>query len=68
MAADGDPGRQAASPLQVVKAVLSAFLGIRKRSEHDAVRITPMQVIITGVVCAALFVVTLLTLVRYIVG
>jgi ribosomal protein S12 len=57
-----------ASPLQVAKAVLSAFIGIRKRAahEHDVVTITPLQVIVVGVIFAAIFVLSLVTLVRYI--
>jgi hypothetical protein len=56
-----------ASPLQVVKAVLSAFVGIRKRAAHenDAVSITPVQAIVAGVIAAAVFVLSLVTLVRY---
>ena len=55
-----------ATPLQVAKAVLSAFIGIRKRAahEHDAVTITPLQVIIAGVIGAAIFVLSLVILVR----
>ena len=55
-----------ASPLQVAKAVLSAFIGIRKRTahEHDAVTIKPLQVIVTGIVFAAIFVLSLILLVR----
>jgi hypothetical protein len=57
-----------ATPLQVARAVLSAFVGIRKRAahEHDAVTITPLQVIVTGIVFAAIFVLSLIVLVRYI--
>jgi hypothetical protein len=57
-----------ATPLQVVKAVLSAFIGIRKRAahEHDAVTITPVQVIVTGIIAAAVFVLSLVLLVRWI--
>jgi len=57
-----------ASVLQVAKAVLSAFIGIRKRAAHeqDTVTITPLQVIITGIIFAAIFVLCLVTLVRYI--
>ena len=57
-----------ATPLQVAKAVLSAFIGIRKRAahEHDAVTITPLQVIIAGVIGAAIFVLSLIMLVRYV--
>ena len=61
------PNRKA-SPLQVAKAVLSAFIGIRKRSAHenDAVTITPLQVIVTGIFFAAIFVLSLVLLVRFI--
>ena len=57
-----------ATPLQVVKAVLSAFIGIRKRAAHeeDAVTITPLQVIVTGIIAAAVFVLSLVMLVRFI--
>ena len=57
-----------ASVLQVAKAVLSAFIGIRKRAAHerDAVTITPLQVIVTGVIFAAIFVLSLIVLVRHI--
>lgn len=57
-----------ATPLQVVKAVLSAFIGIRKRAahEHDAVTITPVQAIVAGIIGAAILVLTLLLLVRFV--
>jgi len=57
-----------ATPLQVAKAVLSAFIGIRKRAAHenDAVTITPVQVIVAGVIGAAIFVLSLVMLVRFI--
>jgi hypothetical protein len=60
--------RRKATPLQVAKAVLSAFIGIRKRAAHerDVVTITPLQVIVTGVIFAAIFVLSLIVLVRYI--
>ena len=57
-----------ATLLQVAKAVLSAFIGIRKRAAHerDVVTITPLQVIVTGIIFAAVFVLSLIVLVRYI--
>jgi hypothetical protein len=57
-----------AGPLQVAQAVFWSFLGIRKRAAHerDAVTITPLQVIIAGVIGAAIFVLSLVALVRYI--
>ena len=57
-----------ATPLQVAKAVLSAFIGIRKRAanERDAVTITLPQVIVAGIIGAAIFVLSLIMLVRHI--
>jgi hypothetical protein len=59
-----------ASPLQVAKAVLSAFIGIRRGAAHerDAVTIKPVQVIIAGIVAAVIFVLSLVALVRFITG
>jgi hypothetical protein len=55
-----------ATPLQVAKAVGSAFIGIRRRAAHerDAVTITPVQVIVAGVIAAGIFVGSLVLLVR----
>ena len=64
-----DAPTRPATLLDVVRAVFWSFLGIR-RNEHmrrDAVTIRPHQVIIVGVIFAALFVVTLITIVRIII-
>ncbi len=57
-----------ASALQVAKAVFWAFLGIRKKSDldHDARMISPMQVVIGGLIGGIIFVVSILTLVKLI--
>jgi hypothetical protein len=62
-----EPPRRA-TPLQVVKAVLSAFVGIRKGAAHeqDIATLTPVQVIVTGIIAAAIFVLGLVLLVRFI--
>ena len=59
-----------ATPLQVAKAVGSAFIGIRRRAAHerDVVTITPVQAIVAGLVGAALFVAGLLFLVSVVTG
>ena len=59
-----------ATPLEVAKAVLGSFLGIRKRAAHerDAVTIKPAQVIVAGIIGAAIFVLGLILLVRFITG
>lgn len=59
-------GAKKASPLQAVRIVLSAFLGIRKRAEHEKIEITPMQIIVTGVIAGAVFVATIVSVVRWV--
>ncbi len=55
---------------QIARAVIWSFLGIRKRSEHesDIARITPAQAIIAGIIGAALFVLTILVVVRIVLS
>jgi hypothetical protein len=55
---------QKASLLQVVRMVLSAFLGIRKRTDHEKIVVTPLQVIIVAVIAGAMFVGTVVSVVR----
>ncbi|MCC6922052.1 MAG: DUF2970 domain-containing protein [Nitrosomonas sp.] len=66
----GDHNKPSASVIQVVKAVLAAFIGIRKKSdlESDAANIKPSQVIIGGLMGGVLFVVTILLVVKIIVN
>ncbi len=56
-----------ASPLQVARAVLWSFIGIRKGAgyEDDVARIKPAQAIIAGIFGAAIFVGSLVMLVRF---
>ena len=50
---------------QAAKAVFWSLFGVRKKShyEEDAVRLTPVQVIVMGLISAALFVLILLGIV-----
>ena len=59
-----------ASPLQVARAVFWSFLGIRKRRDYeaDSVELKPQQVIIAGLIGAAVFVASLILLVRFVIG
>jgi hypothetical protein len=61
---------KAASPLQVVKTVFWSFLGVRKRSAHEAdvAQLKPVQVVIAGLIGAALFVLSLVLLVKFVVS
>lgn len=58
------------SPLRVFKTVFWSFFGVRRRADNEAdlANITPVQVIIAGIIGAAIFVTTLILLVRFIVG
>jgi DUF2970 family protein len=58
-----------ASVLQIAKAVLSAFMGIRRKSDHDfdAETLKPVQVIMGGLIGGALFVIGVLLLVNFVV-
>lgn len=60
------PGR--ATPLQVARAVFWSFFGVRKRAayEKDAVSLTPLQVIVAGIIGAVILVLSLVTLVHFI--
>lgn len=55
---------------QTISAVLWSFFGVRKGRDHDRdlANLNPVHVIITGVVAGILFVLTLVTLVRVILG
>lgn len=71
----GDDGLRAAvsrkgSFLGTARAVAWSFLGIRKGKgyEEDVSRLNPVHVIIAGVIGAVLFVLTLVVLVKWIVG
>jgi hypothetical protein len=62
-----EPGspRSKAGPLDVARAVFWSFFGIRKRTAHekDAVTLTPVQVVVAGLIGAALLVLGLIALV-----
>jgi hypothetical protein len=58
--------RQKATLFQVVRMVFSAFLGIRKRGEHEKIEVAPLQVIIIGIISAAIFVGTIVSVVHWV--
>ena len=63
------PTERQASLLQTVKAVAASFFGVRGRSAHeqDMAKLNPVVVIGVGIALAAVFVLTLLTIVRMVV-
>jgi hypothetical protein len=68
--ADSDSPARTAGFGQTVRAVLWSFFGVRRKSDYqkDAARLNPVHVIIAGVLAAALFVFTLIMIVRAVVG
>ena len=54
--------------LDAAKTVLYGLFGIRRKSDHENVRITPLQVIVAAIVLVALFVFTLVAIVRIVVA
>jgi hypothetical protein len=59
-----------ASVLQTFRAVAWSFFGVRRSADHaqDVRNLNPVHVIIAGVVSAAVFVLALVFLVRWIIG
>jgi hypothetical protein len=57
-----------AGPLQVAKAVFWSFFGVRRSKDHDAdaTSLTPLQVVVAGIIGAALFVFCLIMIVRFV--
>jgi amino acid transporter len=56
------------SVLTIAKTVCWSFFGVRRRVQHEeeTVNIKPLHVIVAGIIGAALFVISLLVLVRFI--
>ena len=52
------------------KAVAWSFFGVRKRSEHerDVAELKPQHVIVVGIVSAALFVLVLVVIVKWVIS
>jgi hypothetical protein len=64
------PSVKPASFLDVIKTVAFGALGVRRRSDHErgAARIKPIYIIVAGIIAAALFILTLITVVRIVVA
>ena len=65
-----DQSKPRASFLQSIKAVAWSFFGVRRRKDHEAdvSNLNPVHVIVAGVGMAVIFVLTLVTIVRVVVG
>jgi len=56
--------------LQTVSAVLWSFFGVRKGSDHDRdmAQLNPVHVVITGVLLGIVFVVSIVFVVKLVIG
>jgi hypothetical protein len=65
-----DAAQRKGSFLHTFKAVAWSFFGVRKGSEYekDVSQLNPVHVIVAGVIAAALFVVGLVLLVKWVVA
>jgi len=52
--------------MEAVKAVLSGFIGIRRRTDAEQTPLNPVHVIMVAVVFVVLFVLTLVTIVHFV--
>ena len=50
--------------IDAVKTVLAGAIGIRRRGDAEGAKLNPVHVIIAAVVAVALFILTLVTIVR----
>jgi hypothetical protein len=65
-----DAASRPASPLQTFRAVAWSFFGIRRSADHaqDMQKLNPVHVVLAGVISAAVFVLALVMLVRWVIG
>jgi len=50
--------------METVKTVLAGAIGIRRRSDAEGAKLKPVHLIVTALVAVALFILTLVTIVR----
>ena len=62
--------RRRGTLLGTIRTVLWSFFGVRKSSDHqqDVEGLNPLHLVIAGLIAAALFVLALLALVRWVVS
>jgi len=54
--------------VDTVKTVFAGAIGVRRKSDHERAPLNPLHLVIAGVVFAALFIVTLLTIVKLVLS
>jgi len=54
--------------METVKTVLSGFMGIRRKADHERAPLKPVHLVIAAFVFVLLFIFTLLAIVRIVLG
>lgn len=54
--------------LDTLKTVLSGFVGVRRKADHERVQLNPVHIVIAAVALVAIFIFTLITIVRIVTG
>ena len=54
--------------METIKTVLSGFIGVRRKADHERAPLKPVHLIITAIVFVVLFIFTLLTIVRIVLS
>jgi len=57
-----------ASFLDAVKTVLSGAVGIRRKSAHERTKLNPVHLVVVAILFVAIFIGTLVTIVRWVLG
>ena len=65
---DAPPPARRAGVVDVARTVLYGLIGIRRKADHESVHISPLQVIVAAIVLVALFIFTLVTIVRIVLA
>ena len=50
--------------MEAIKAVLSGFIGIRRKADHERMRIHPAQIVVVAIVFVILFILAIRTVVH----
>jgi hypothetical protein len=51
-----------------VRTVLAGLIGIRRRTDHEGMRVGPLQLVVVAIALVALFILALVTVVRIVTG
>lgn len=54
--------------MEAIKTVLSGFIGVRRRSDHERAPLNPLHVVFAAITMLILFILILVTIVRIVTG